>query len=209
MLGKGPTQISCDKKKKCDGMCPEGIITLATEVLNQGELIVYPTETLYGIGGKAHDLAIEEKILKAKKSPPDKKISVAYNDLEQAGEYLEMELPDHAWELEKHFLPGPLTIVIETDAATDGIRIPDHPIPQKIIEKFGPITSTSANTHGMQDPVSIESARFYLDAEVKLYIDCGPCEYGMGSTVVKVGEELEILREGAIEEKEIGEKIGL
>lgn len=209
MLGKGPTQISCDKKKKCDGDCPEGIVTLAVEVLSQGELIVYPTETLYGIGGKSHDMVVEEKIIEAKSSPPDKKISTAYTDLKHAAEYLEMELPDLAWEMEKHFLPGPLTLIIESGNVTEGIRVPDHPIPQKIIEKFGPITSTSANIHGMEDPVDIENARFQLDAAVKLYIDCGPCQYGEGSTVVKVGDDVEVLREGAVKEKEIGEKIGL
>ncbi|MFP4000464.1 MAG: L-threonylcarbamoyladenylate synthase [Candidatus Natronoplasma sp.] len=198
-------EFKCEKDG-CDANCSEYIITTVNEVLSNGELIVYPTETLYGLGGNPSEEGMMDKIREVKEAPPDKKISIAYSNLDHASEY--MDLPDLAWELGEEFLPGPLTLVIDTSEGTEGIRVPDHPLAQKIIEDFGPITSTSANIHGRPAPMEIKTAKIQLDGRVKLYVNCGRCEYGKGSTVVKVGEDIEILREGMISPKEIGDKIG-
>jgi len=199
-------EVECDKKE-CDGDCPDSITYLAEEVLLNGELIVYPTETLYGLGGDAFDVLVLEEIRKVKEAPPGKKISTAYKSLEQASSYL--DIPDLAWELGEHFLPGPLTIVVEMDGNTHGIRVPDHPIAQNIVEKFGPITSTSANIHGRPDPIDMDTAKTQLGSKVKLYINCGECEYKEGTTVLLIdGEDIEVLRNGAISLETIGDKIG-
>ncbi|MGM0406038.1 MAG: L-threonylcarbamoyladenylate synthase [Thermoplasmatota archaeon] len=199
-------EVECDKKE-CDGDCPESIFYLAEEVLLNGELIVYPTETLYGLGGDAFDVLILDEIRKVKEAPPDKKISTAYISLEQASSHL--DIPDLAWELEEHFLPGPLTIVVEKDGDTYGIRVPDHPVAQKIVEKFGPITSTSANIHGKPDPTDMETAKTQLGNKVKLYINCGECKYKEGTTVLLIHDgDIEILRKGAISLETIGDKLG-
>lgn len=196
-------EFKCSKEE-CDRDCPEQLVSMVNEVLSNGNLIVYPTETIYGIGGDPFDEAVVEKIIEVKKAPPDKKMSTAYNSLEHASEYL--DIPDLAWEVGEEFLPGPLTIVIETNEGTEGIRVPDHPMAQAIIEDFGPITSTSANIHGRPDPIEVETAKIQLDGDITLYINCGNCKYGIGTTVVKIADEIEILREGVIERKDLDEK---
>ncbi len=176
------------------------------EVLKNGECIVYPTETLYGLGGDPFREGMMDKIKEIKDAPSDKKISIAYKSLEHASEFV--DLPELAWDLGKEFLPGPLTLVVETSKGTEGIRIPDHPLAQAIIDDFGPITSTSANIHGRPAPREIKTAKIQLDGRVKLYVNCGRCRYGKGSTVVKIDDDIEVLREGVISEEEIGDKIG-
>lgn len=199
-------EFKCEEDE-CDEDCSEYLITTVNEVLKNGELIVYPTETIYGLGGDPFEEGMMDKIRDVKEAPPDKKISVAYSSLDHASEYL--DLPELAWELGDHFLPGPLTLVIDTPEGTDGIRVPDNALAQAVIEDFGPITSTSANVHGRPAPLEVETAKIQLGDRVKLYVNCGRCKYGEGSTVVKVDEDIEVLREGVISKKEIGDKIGL
>ncbi len=199
-------EFKCEKSD-FDENCSTYLISTINEVLKNGELIVYPTETLYGLGIDPFREGALDKIRNVKEAPPDKKISIAYYSLEHASEFL--DIPDLAWELGEHFLPGPLTIVIDTPEGTEGIRVPDHPLAQAIIKDFGPITSTSANIHGRPAPMEIKTAKIQLGGKVKLYINTGKCRYGKGSTVVKVGEDIQILREGNISKEEIGDKIGL
>lgn len=198
-------EFKCEEGR-CDENCSPHIISTVNEVLKNGEFIVYPTETLYGLGGDPFREGMMHKIRGIKEAPPDKKISIAYESLDHASEFI--ELPDLAWEIGEEFLPGPITLVIETPEGTEGIRIPDHPLAQAIIHDFGPITSTSANIHGRPAPIEIKTAKIQLDGKVKLYVNCGPCRYGKGSTVMKVDKEIEILREGIISKEEIGDKIG-
>ncbi len=194
-------KLKCDKKT-CDGRCNPNMITMAEEVLAAGELIVYPTETLYGIGGDALlKPAMFYKINILKGAPEDKPISVAYSSIEHASEHIDM--PEKAQELAERFLPGPLTIVIDTPEGTEGIRIPDHPLAKAIIERFGPITSTSANRHGMPPAIDIETAQMQFGNDIALYIDCGRTRTDEGTTVVKVNETIEILREGTITRDDI------
>ncbi len=196
-------ELKC-KKKECDGDCSPHFISSVSEVLSDHELIVYPTETLYGLGADPFHEGMIKKIREVKEAPPHKKISTAYHDLEHASEFV--DIPDPARKLGEKFLPGPLCIVVKTPEGTEGIRVPDHPLTKKIIEDFGPITSTSANLHGGPDPVDVETSKLHLRGKVKLYVNCGPCRYGIGSTVVKVDEKgFDILREGYITKKEIGD----
>lgn len=198
-------EFKCEKDG-CDENCSPYIISTVNEVLSNGECIVYPTETLYGLGGDPFRKGMFEKIRDIKEAPSDKKISIAYNSLDHASEFV--ELPQLAWDIAEEFLPGPLTLVVETSEGTEGIRVPDHPLAQKIIDDFGPITSTSANIHGRPAPMEIKTAKIQLNGKVKLYVNCGRCKYGEGSTVIKIGEEIEVLREGVISKKEIGDEIG-
>lgn len=194
-------EIKCETKG-CNGECLTNIISMACEVLENGGLIVYPTDTLYGIGGDAMDPETYRKIDRVK-CTSEKNVSIAYTSLEQALEYV--ELPSRAVKLADKFLPGPLTIVVETKDGTAGIRIPNHPFVKGITEQFGPITSTSANIHGEPPAKDIEDAKMQLGDSIDLYISCNIPRYEKGSTVVKVNEEITILREGMID---IGEILG-
>ncbi|MEF8833197.1 MAG: L-threonylcarbamoyladenylate synthase [Candidatus Thermoplasmatota archaeon] len=198
-------EFKCEEDE-CDEDCSPYLISTVNEVLNNGECIVYPTKTLYGLGGDPFKEGMVEKIRDIKKAPPDKKISIAYSSLDHASEYV--DLPELAWKIEEEFLPGPLTLVVETAEGTEGIRVPDHPLTQEVIEDFGPITSTSANVHGRPAPKEIKTAKIQLDGKPKLYVNCGRCEYGEGSTVIKVDEEIEIIREGVLSKEELGDRIG-
>ncbi len=200
-------KIICEEKD-CQGKCSQAIISMAEEILSIGELIVYPTETLYGIGGDALDFEVVNKINEIKGAPEDKKLSTAYSSIEQAREYIG-ELPEIVWDIADSFLPGPITIVVAVENTTEGIRVPDHPLVRAIIDRFGPITSTSANKHGAPSAYDIETAETQLGNDIKLYLDCGPCRYSKGSTIVLVDDQkLEILREGVISKEEIGDVIG-
>lgn len=194
------------KRDDCDEDYPEEFIHMINEALSNGQLVVYPTETLYGLGADAERDDLIKKVIEVKDAPADKNISTAYNSLEQAEEYF--DIPEQAKKIRDEFLPGPLTLVIETEEGTEGIRVPDHPVPKKITSEFGPITATSANLHGMADPVEIKDVEMQLGDRVKIYIDCGPCRYGKGTTVLKIGKsgDLEIVREGVISKETIGDK---
>ncbi|MFO8110866.1 MAG: Sua5/YciO/YrdC/YwlC family protein, partial [Thermoplasmata archaeon] len=111
--------------------------------------------------------------------------------------------------LGKRFTPGPLTIVLEIDGRTEGIRIPDQPLARKIIEDFGPITATSANRHGFVSPVDVETAKTQLGDDVRLYLNCGRCILGGGTTVVKIDRGVEIIREGVIKAADLGDVVDL
>lgn len=198
-------EFKCEEDE-CDGNCSPYLLSTIDEVLKNGECIVYPTETLYGIGGDSFKEGMHEKINRIKEAPLDKKISTAYSSLDQASEYI--DIPELAWEIGEEFLPGPLTIVLEKGDDTEGIRVPDHPLVRSITEKFGPITSTSANEHGRPPAVEVETSKIQLGDKIKLYVNCGPCKYGRGSTVIKVkDDDIEILREGVISEEKIGDRI--
>ncbi|MEF8874358.1 MAG: L-threonylcarbamoyladenylate synthase [Candidatus Thermoplasmatota archaeon] len=202
-------EFKCEKKE-CDGECAAYMISTINEVLSNGELIVYPTETLYGIGGDPYKEGMMDKIRGVKEAPQDKKISIAYSDMDQASEFIDEDLPESAWALEEKLLPGPLCIVVETEDGSEGIRVPDHPLPQKIVQDFGPITSTSANVHGRPAPMEIKTSKIQLDGRVKLYVNCGSCELGRGSTVVKLKDDgFEMLRGGPISKEEIGDALGV
>ena len=135
--------------------------------LQQGELIVYPTETVYGIGADPFNENAVKKLYMAKRRPFDMALSVAVADVAMAERIAVLD--DDARKLIDRFLPGPLTIIIKkrpevpdiTTAMSDkvGIRIPDHPLALRIIRDFGPLVSTSANLHSHPDAVEYDSAR--------------------------------------------------
>ncbi|MCX6704377.1 MAG: L-threonylcarbamoyladenylate synthase, partial [Candidatus Woesebacteria bacterium] len=129
-------------------------VRVATEILKSGGLVIYPTETLYGIGADATNPKAIQKLTKYKNRPFGKPYSIAVTDQKMAEEYV--ELNTSAKNLYKEFLPGPLTIIskgkhkvahgVESEDGTLGIRIPDFKLVMDIVKKLGkPITATSAN----------------------------------------------------------------
>jgi len=202
--------IKCKKGKGC-GLTEKEYDSVAEDIMN-GELVVYPTETVYGIGANIFDEAAVKKLFLAKRRPFDMPLSVAVLDKKMANEIAVVD--ERAEKLFDAFLPGPLTIIIKKrenvpDIVTSmsekvGIRIPDHPVAMEIIRRAGPIITTSANLHSHPDAVRVQEAVNDFGPSVKTYIDCGPCTLGKPSTIVwLMGDKTEIVRQGAITKKQI------
>lgn len=199
---------------KVDGHNPDPEeLKRVCEAIYASELVVYPTETVYGLGADATSDEAVGKVFKAKSRPLEEPISVAVDSLSmsyQVGKiYLEEE------KLIRKFLPGPLTIIVEARPLVSnlllggtekiGIRIPDQPVTLKLIEIVGgPITSTSANITGHPAPIEVGEAVEQLGDFVEYAIDAGSSSIGESSTVVDMtGDDLRIIREGPISESEI------
>jgi L-threonylcarbamoyladenylate synthase len=190
----------------------DGVIREAAAEIAAGNLIVYPTETVYGIGADIFNEVAVKNLFIAKNRPFDMALSVAVSDRKMIESIAVLD--DNAEKLIKAFLPGPLTIIIEKkpdvpDLVTSmskkvGIRIPDHPVALELIKKTGPIVATSANTHSHPDATDIDSAVKDLGSLVSMYIDSGPSMLKRPSTIVWImNNEVEVIRQGAITIKEI------
>lgn len=193
------------------GISQEDLDSVAEEI-GTGNLVVYPTETVYGIGASIYNEAAVKKLYVAKRRPFDMPLSVAVSDKDMARQIAEVDA--RAERLMDAFLPGPLTIIIKKkDAVPDivtsmsekvGIRIPDHPFALRLIRMTGPIVATSANLHSHPDAVTADEAMEDLRDSVSTYVDCGPCTLGEPSTIIwLMGDQTEIVRQGAITKQQI------
>ena len=182
-------------------------IARATDVLRRGELVVYPTETVYGLGADALDADAVERVFEVKGRDRSKPISMAVPDVETALKYVEPTARERRFLDE--FLPGPVTVVLERreavpDALTAsrdrvGLRVPDHEIALGLLERIAPLTSTSANVSGRPSVRHVPDLDPEIREAVAAIIDGGETPGG-GSTVVDV-EAGEIIRRGAMAER--------
>jgi L-threonylcarbamoyladenylate synthase len=177
------------------------IIGKAVKVLNADGIVVYPTETVYGLGGDAFSDDAIEKVYEAKNRLISKPMSIAVSDFEMlcAVGYVGTCEEDFI----NRFMPGPVTIVVRAHSTVPdiltggtgliGIRYPDHPLALQLISGFdSPITATSANQSGAKDPVTPEECHVLYD----LLIDGGRLP-GTPSTVVDLVNRI-IIRPGAL-----------
>jgi L-threonylcarbamoyladenylate synthase len=164
-------------------------IARAVNVLNKDGVVIYPTETVYGLGGNAFSLNAVRKVFMIKKRSAQEPLSLAVSSFEMLEEIAYVD--EIARDFIAKFLPGPITILllkkpIVPDFVTSGsnvigIRFPDHKIALELISAFGkPITSTSANISGEPAPRSAEEVKVKAD----FLIDGGKCYYGVASTIV-------------------------
>ncbi len=166
------------------------------------KIILYPTETVYGIGGDATSEEVVAKIYQIKKREQAKPLSVAFADFSAIGEYC--NLSEQQEEILKRCLPGPYTFIMKikkqiaaTPSAKLGVRIPDNDFVRTLIQKSGkPLITTSANISGNKDAFSFEDVEKAVLAECDLAIDAGPTRYKQSSTVVDLIQN-KILRQGA------------
>lgn len=193
----------------------------ATEVLRNGGLVVYPTETLYGIGADATNPKAVRKLTEYKNRPFGKPYSIAVTDQKMAEKYV--ELNEAAKNLYREFLPGPLTIIskgkhkvasgVESEDGTLGIRIPDYKLVTDIVKTFGkPITATSANASHKKRPYKISDILENIGDKQKelidLIIDAGELPRNEPSTVIDTTlDEPVTLRQGEIKFSEKNEII--
>jgi len=191
-------------------------LSKAIAALRRGQIIVYPTDTLYGLGADIFNDDAVEKVFKIKKRKKTNPLSVAVANLKQIEKIAYVD--DKSRCLIKTFLPGKLTIVLRkknivSDLVTGGldkiaIRIPDNKIALTLLSKFGPITATSANIHDKKPPVNIDDISMQFSvSDIAVYIDDGKLD-GRPSTIIDMSQKpFKIIRKGAISEKEIMDAI--
>lgn len=181
-------------------------VAKAVEVLSKGGLIIYPTETLYGIGADASNDKAVKKVIAIKKRSKTKHILIAFSDLRMAKKYL--VVTKKAELLAKAFMPGPLSLIVETKSRPVrkvGFRIPNNKFVLSLIRKLGkPITSTSANISGKENIYKIKDIIRLFDGKVDLIIDVGNMPKRKASTVFDVMEN-KTVRGGPVSEKQISE----
>ena len=181
----------------------------AAQLLRDGELVAFPTETVYGLGGDALDPDASRRIYAAKGRPSDNPLIVHIADTD-ALPVLAEEIPQSAWELADRFWPGPLTIILRKkkivpDATTGGldtvaIRMPSDPVAAMLIRVSGVyIAAPSANASGRPSPTCAEHVYEDLKGRIPMILDGGSVPIGLESTIVDLtGETPLVLRPGFI-----------
>lgn len=176
----------------------------AVEVLKKGGVVIYPTETVYGLGADIFNEDGVKKIAEMKGWKKTRPISVALKE-EQIEDFAVVD--DNSLELIDR-LPGPLTLVLRkkgnipkwiTETDYVGLRVPESETAMKLADHFGPITSTSANISGQKAPYKVEDIDERIKEKADYILDEGETRYKAPSTVVKINDEIEILRDGVLE----------
>ena len=187
---------------------PEAILSEAASILKSGGLVVFPTETVYGLGGDGTNAEAAKKIYAAKGRPSDNPLIIHIASPEEAEAFAATN--DTFYKLAKAFMPGPLTVILPKKdtiplSVTGGlptvaIRCPSHPVAQSLIRAAGiPIAAPSANLSGKPSPTCAAHVIDDLTGRVDMIIDGGSCEIGLESTIVKLeGDDAILLRPGAI-----------
>ena len=182
-------------------------IERAAAILREGGLVVFPTETVYGLGANAMDAGAVRRIYALKGRPSSSPLIVHVASIEQARSLAADWLPE-AERLARQYWPGPLTLVVPKkdvipDEATAGLptvglRMPRHPVALELIAAAGvPVAAPSANRFTQLSPTTAEHVRRAFGAETPFLLDGGPCEVGLESTVIAVTRDgLEVLRPG-------------
>lgn len=189
----------------------------AAGVLRKGGVIIYPTDTLYGLGADAFSDAAFEKVCMIKERDERRPVHAVFADMEMAGEYA--ELNEAGQKLARQFLPGPLTLIFKKKSgvtggiartlSTIGVRIPKNNFCLALAKTFGkPFTTTSANVTAKETGATIEEIQKQLGERasvIDLVVDAGELPESLPSTIVDLsGGQPFILREGAIPADIIG-----
>ncbi len=191
----------------------------AARLLQAGQLVGIPTETVYGLAANALDIKAVSKIFTAKNRPTFDPLIIHVASLERAKQYVH-DIPDELVILANTFIPGPLTLLIEKksiipDLVTSGlprvaIRIPSHPLLKALLEKIDfPLAAPSANPFGYISPTSAAHVLNQLSDQVAYVLDGGNCEVGLESTIVGIeNDKVTIYRKGGLAIEEIESIIG-
>ena len=197
----------------------EDTIDQAAKYIRAGELVAFPTETVYGLGADATNSEAVAKIFEAKGRPADNPLIVHVADVEQIEEYVAHVSAD-ARRLIQAFMPGPLTIVLPSDQKiadnvtagleTVAIRIPNHEAAQELIQKANrPIAAPSANISGKPSPTSALHVFQDLNGKIPAILDGGTTGVGLESTVVDcTGEKVTVIRPGFITQSDLESVLG-
>lgn len=189
-------------------------IEIPANIIKQGGIVVFPTETVYGIGTNGLNKEAVERLYKIKKRSLNKPISLLVSNFEMI-EKIAKNITEVEYRIMKKFFPGPLTIILSkqdivpnivtSGGDTVGIRMPEEETSRKLIEYAGvPIAAPSANISGKPSGIDLQEIIKEFGDKVDYYIDGGKSKIGISSTIVKVeNNAIKILREGSISKKEI------
>lgn len=181
----------------------------ATAVLRNGGLVVFPTDTVYGVGAHAFLAEAIAGLYRAKERPLDQPIPILLGSAADLPTVC-VDIPEIAWSLVERFWPGALSLVLRraptvpdlivAGGRTVAVRVPDHPLVRALCRELGaPLAATSANRHGQPPPVTAGAAWQALGGRIALILDGGPAPGGMPSTVLDLTvSPPAILRQGPI-----------
>ncbi|MBI2441188.1 MAG: threonylcarbamoyl-AMP synthase [Lentisphaerae bacterium] len=177
--------------------------------LRRGELVIVPTDTVYGVAADPNVPGAIERLCRAKHRPDNKPIPLLAADCRQV-EACQVELGPIGRALAARYWPGALTMVLKTGNTWEGFRVPDHPATQAVLRAFGGVLRvTSANLSAEAPALTAEAAVKALGTAVSLVLDAGRAPGGVPSTVIKIEQgQYQVLREGAIKSAEIAAAAG-
>ncbi len=188
---------------------PQDEIDQAVEALREGEVVAFPTETVYGLGADAQNPDAVRKIFELKGRPATHPL-IIHIDHPRALERWALDVPAAAAALAERFWPGPLTLVLRRAPAVDlaitggqdsvAVRMPGHPVAQQLLRAFGSgIAAPSANRYGRISPTRPEHVREEFGDRVRIVLDGGDCKIGLESTIVSFVDTVpRILRPGTL-----------
>ena len=212
-MSKKETENSKAQNKTAEGY-PEAIAAL-----RRGDVIVFPTETLYGLGADALNSQAVEQVFQLKGRDPVNPIPVLVADREML-HALVADVPEAAQKLIRQFWPGPLTLVLPArkeipkplcnPSGGVGVRISSQAIATRLVNALGrPLTATSANPSGKEPARTIPEAKTYFGDQIEVFVDGGKLTAKTGSTVVEVmGDTIKIIRQGELNTAELGRVVG-
>lgn len=194
-------------------------ITRAADLLRAGELVAFPTETVYGLGGDAQNGEAVAGIYAAKGRPSFNPLIAHVADVEAAQRYVQWN--DAAEILAKAFWPGPLTLVlplkpghgvsslVTAGLETLAVRVPEHPAAHALLSAFdGPVAAPSANPSGRISPTTAAHVKSGLNGRIAAILDDGPCGVGLESTIVGLAGIPTLLRPGGLPREAIEAALG-
>ena len=194
-------------------------IARAVALLKAGELLAFPTETVYGLGADARNAVAVEKIFSAKGRPADHPVIVHLPDVSHLERWA-INIPVAAYRIAAAFWPGPVTLILQRHPdvpaivsggqTSIGLRVPNHPVALALLRAFNDgIAAPSANRFGRISPTTAQHVREEFGDAVKIILDGGACEVGIESTIVDLtGEQPQILRPGMISAEDIASVLG-
>ncbi|MDK9726135.1 MAG: L-threonylcarbamoyladenylate synthase [Sterolibacteriaceae bacterium MAG5] len=202
---------------------PETAVERAAALLRAGELVAFPTETVYGLGADAANPAAVAKIFAAKGRPADHPLIVHLPGHDHIDRWAR-DVPDVAYELAEAFWPGPLTLILKRAAGvpdavtggqdTVGLRVPGHPLALELLRAFAGahwsgVAAPSANRFGRISPTTAQHVRDELGDAVALVLDGGPCRVGIESTILDLSRQRPtILRPGMVGAEALAQVLG-
>lgn len=180
----------------------------AVRAVDSGGVVVFPTETVWGMGARPDRDEAVERIYHLKGRPTDRPLQRLLASPEELDTLAALD--DVARRVAERFMPGPLTLVVDArDGGTIGVRVPNHPVALALLRRTGPLAATSANRSGEPTPVDPAAIQGLFADGVDAYLDGTPRPAGLASTVLSlVGGEPRLLREGAIPRRGIEEALG-